>query len=288
MTTYSDDFSGETVSSPPSNWTARFDTTNQTLTIVNPSDGEAEDDRAIRLVHTAAGIRLISFDSMDADANRQDSEIVIRFRFVTDNLTASDLTLQLWLRASGSSGSEDGYEAYLDASGGVSWRWAIRRWDAGTASGNLDAFQVFRNPYRILNGTRGFSSDDDPEVGVWYYARFRVNSTTLQFRQWAEGSPEPTTWDLEATDSDLNVDGWTGFGIRNDDEIEVDYVGAGTNGDTAPINISTNTVVRGSAAYAQVLNQEANPGFRVSAVYAQALVKQGIPPETIRIAVITV
>ena len=259
MTTYSDDFSGETVSAAPANWTARWTTTNQTFDIQNPSDGTAEDDRAAVYVHTANAIRLFSYDAMDAAANRQDSEIVIRARF--PSVPVADYGFTIWLRASGSSGAEDGYFVRLDNFAGIQWNWQLFRYDAGTISSQIGSDVAFDSS----------KADGDPIADEWYYARFRVNSTALQFVQWQEANDEPADWSIDETDSDLNVDGWQGFGTTTDETVEIDYVGAASNGDTAPLAASTNTVVRISAAYAQVVHQATDPVVRISAAYAQVV-----------------
>ena len=265
MTTYSDDFSGETVSAAPANWTARFTTSDQTFDIQDPSDGEAEDDREAVFVHTANAIRLFSFDDMDADAERQDSEIVIRARF--PSIPVADFGFTVWLRASGGAGTEDGYVVLLDNFAGISWRWQLFRYDAGSISSQI-------------GGNLAFDSsklDGDPIADEWFYVRFRCNGTALQFKHWRDGFPEPSAWGIDETDSDLDVDGWQGFGCTAQDTAEVDYVGAGSAGDTAPINPSTNTVARMSAVYAQAVHAADDPIVRMGAVYAQVVYSEGAP-----------
>jgi hypothetical protein len=38
------------------------------------------------------------------------------------------------------------------------------------------------------------------DAGTWYWTRFRWSGPALQGRVWLDGTPEPATWDVEATD----------------------------------------------------------------------------------------
>jgi len=267
MTTYSEDFAGMTTGSAPTNFTARFTTSNQTDTVENPSDGEAEDDRAFRFVHTANAERLFSFDAVDSDTNREDSEILVRWRI---NDADADLGISFWVNGSGSAGSEDGYYVGYELVGS-SERWQLKRYDAGTST-DIGTVVVWPD-----NDIRS-AADQHPVIDKWYWCRFRKNGTALQFRVWSDGDEEPTDWLIDETDSDLDVDGWVGVGCGNQDQFEVDYVAVGTAGDTALADASTNTNVRLTAAYAAVLHQDDGTPVRLSAAYAAVLHQDDTTP----------
>jgi hypothetical protein len=235
----------------PTNFTNRFTTTDQTWTVESVS--EAEDDRVFRYVHTASAVRLFSFDDVDADSERQDSEIVVRWRI---NDADAHLGFSLWLNGSGAAGTEDGYLVQYELQFGVNEQFQLKRYDAGTPT-DIGSTVVF--------------SGNRPLIDVWYYARFRKNGTALQFRVWNEGSAEPTDWLIDRTDSDLDVDGWVGVGVGNQDQFEIDYVGVGTNGDTAPIDASTNTIARITHMGAKVVQQNDAGQIRLTQLAAKVI-----------------
>ena len=107
----------------PTNFTNRFTTSNQTWTV--ESVGEAEDDRVFRFVHTASIERLFSFDDVDSDTERQDAEIVVRWRI---NDADADLGISFWVNASGSAGSEDGYLVEFELLAGIQPNWQLKRY----------------------------------------------------------------------------------------------------------------------------------------------------------------
>lgn len=235
----------------PTNFTNRYTTTNQTWTVESVS--EAEDSRVFRFVHTASAIRLFSFDDVDADSERQDAEIVVRWRI---NDADAHLGFSLWLNGSGAAGTEDGYLVEYELQFGVNEQFQLKRYDAGTPT-DIGSTVVF--------------SGNRPVIDAWYYARFRKNGTALQFRVWNEGSAEPTDWLIDQTDSDLDVDGWVGVGVRNQDQFEIDYVGVGTNGDTAPIDASTNTIARVTHMGAKVVQQNDAGQIRLTQLAAKVI-----------------
>jgi hypothetical protein len=68
-----------------------------------------------------------------------------------------------------------------------------------------------------------------------YMIRLRANSTNLSAKVWAYGDSEPTEWTLTASDSSLTASGWSGVFNFFSTTHSTDFVGIGTNGDTAPV-----------------------------------------------------
>lgn len=46
---------------------------------------------------------------------------------------------------------------------------------------------------------------------TWYWMRYRVQGTNLYAKQWADGSSEPSAWDITASDSAITSAGNVGF-----------------------------------------------------------------------------
>lgn len=274
MTTYAKDFSDElTTGVFPSDFTARYSSMSD-WTVEAPTD--AEDNRSFQSDGTGSGIQMASWDDIDGDANRDNCEILARWKHT------SDVSNTLWLfgRASGSATSEDCYVFTIRSTGNIS----IFRYDSGTFNDITDSNI---NADSLASPVTIFTSDADPSfthhpTGLWSYARFRINGTgatvTLRGKYWIDGISmvnEPDWWMVEADDTDANritAAGWVGVGrAGHTGTVDVDYFSVGTNGDTAPLNASTNTTVRVSTIYAEVLGQEANPNTQMSQHFTEVL-----------------
>lgn len=73
-------------------------------------------------------------------------------------------------------------------------------------------------------------------ANVPFWIRLRASGDTIQARVWEEGTTEPSTWDVSATDTDLSS-GFTAYCTMSDsgEWAVTDEVGIGTEGDSAPI-----------------------------------------------------
>jgi|Cruoilmetagenom7_1024161.scaffolds.fasta_scaffold00637_8 hypothetical protein len=274
MTQYAKDFSDElTTGVFASDFTSRYASTSD-WTIESATD--AEDDRVFQSDGTGANRQLCSWDDVDGDANRDNCEMLVRFRQGTDNTSA------MWLlgRASGSASSETCYAMALRSTG----HWSLYRYDSGT----FNTGGTTMNADNQYTPAYFFTADKDPNyihqpVDLFTYARFRVNGTgatvTLQGRVWidgVDGLQEPDFWQIEWADTHANritSAGWIGVGRSTHSSIvtDIDYFSVGTNGDAAPLNASTNTVVRMSTIWAEVMGYEANPNVRMSQHFAQVM-----------------
>lgn len=209
MTTYSTDFSSYTVGSAPTGWTSRWTTANSTWAI--RSKAGSLSGKTLEHTGTAAGSHLLTLDSIDADANRANTEILARFR-TTDVTTTK--TIRLFLRASGAAGAEAGYFIDLPSSAGSSV--ALSMYLAGTTyTATTAAFTFVAN--------------------TWYYVRLRMNGVNASIRVWDASVAEPGTWLTTATDGSITTAGWVGVGGLNyQGTKDFDWFSVGTNGDTAP------------------------------------------------------
>jgi hypothetical protein len=118
-----------------------------------------------------------------------------------------------------------GFNGYM-ANAGASDTLFITRYDAGG-----------RNKLTYSNS--GITSRAQP-----HYIRLRVQGTALKTKMWQAGSPEPSTWLVETTDT-VYSQGYVGFGAWNNYATNFIYdIGIGTNGDpapTAPLSTGPNT-----------------------------------------------
>jgi hypothetical protein len=231
MTTYSTNFGSYTAAAQPSDWTARWVTSNVTwlaTTLANTEGG-----KVLRKASTADARRLLSWDAVSAHA---DSEGLIRFKASVVGFGAF-LQTYLHLRGSGASGAETSYWVTFSTTNQGTLQ--LGKWVAGTATNLGTAYD---------NGS--FKS------ATWYYLRFRVNGTSLQARIWEDGTVEPSAWQVSATDSAITAAGWAGVGnFESTGDIDIDFAAFGTAGDTAPLTSGTGTV-----ALSQAVMEVANSG----------------------------
>ena len=78
---------------------------------------------------------------------------------------------------------------------------------------------------------------------VWYIFRVRAEGNTLSGKVWQADNPEPSNWLIESVDSS-HTSGEFGIGSWNRDTLfNTDFVGVGTDGDTAPMEpvVSSNS-----------------------------------------------
>jgi hypothetical protein len=245
MSSYLQDFGGYTADSAPTGWTDRLDT-DWTLT-VRAGDPVFGDQYLEVNPGTSDAHRLYSYDAVDGDANRDDSEVLMRVKksssYAVSNMIAA------FVRGSGSSGSEYGYLARLTDDD-----LSLTKLVNGTWTAVGSAVQVGTSLYYIRD--------------EWWWIRFRVNGTSLKARAWGQNEVEPPFWHLDETDSDVSAAGWDGVWNRDDlgsNHMYVDYFGVGTNGDsvtlpveaTAQVNLNQEVldVLRGGSEQVN-LNQE--------------------------------
>jgi len=82
------------------------------------------------------------------------------------------------------------------------------------------------------NNTLAYDSKNF-ELNNWYWLRLRANGNNLKAKYWDDGSPEPTNWQMEITDS-THSSGISGLHTTRNRTTDYSVVGVGTNGSTAP------------------------------------------------------
>jgi len=225
MTTYSTNFGSYTAGAQPSDWTARWFTTN--ITWLTTTVTGTESGKALRKHSTVNDNRLISWDAVSAHAN---TEVLARYKVSA----AVGNHVYLHARASGAAAAETSYFVMISTNGFMT----LGRNVAGVQNTLGSGYVFFNEP-----------------AGTWFLVRFRVNGTTLQARIWVDGTPEPSVWHTTVTDSAVTAAGWVGVGNFNSTgDIDVDYLSVGTAGDTAPLSSSTTTTERISQAVMEVAN----------------------------------
>lgn len=217
MAQYFEDWSDSTIGSAPTGWTARWAVTSGIWSIIDGGGGT----KLLRYGNgsTTATRNALSFNAVDADADRDDVEIVFKWRCNAVNTNGPQL--KGWLRASGTSTSST-HNAYL---GGVDYASSssiplrLQKYVSGTSS------------------TIGTSTAFTPTANTWYITRLRINGTTLQSKSWLASGSEPGPWDRTETDSSISAAGWVGlFSFSGLQLHDVEFVGVGTNGDSAPLS----------------------------------------------------
>lgn len=245
MTTYSTSFDSYTADVQPSDWTARWVTASNTW--ATRSKASTEGGKVLENTGTVDGRHLLSWDAVDADANRADAEVLARVR--SSSTTFGQL--RLIVRGSGSAASETGYIVEIPSTAGADMR--ISKWVSG-AQTNL-----------------GTAHSLTFATNAWYYVRFRANGTSLKAKVWLDGTSEPSAWHIDITDSSISAAGWIGVGnLESTGTRDFDWVSIGTNGDTAPLSTSTATTIRASQVVTEAIHATVAQA-RVSQVVTEAI-----------------
>lgn len=196
-------FSG-TTSGLPTGWTQRWSTSNVTF---------SEGSGYLRFAKTTAGARNAA--SLDAIGSVADVELLAKVR--SDTKTDASTYPCLMVRGSGSAASENGYVC------------GIRR----DGSGQLAIIQYVAGTGTVPAVTGANSTRIDWSTNTWYWIRFRAIGTSLKARYWADGSAEPSTWDIDVTDSDVTGAGYAGVFALSIGNIDFDYFNYALDGETA-------------------------------------------------------
>lgn len=274
MANYTETFSGQTTGANSTTFTNRW-ATETSISVENPAILE-QDDRVLRFSTGDTGYQLQSMDSVDADGNRANCEIVARVRVTGDD----DNLVYLIGRASGAATTEAGYILLCSSNGNL----RIFRADAGTLNQvgsdgpNLDGQGSGWG--RFFGDTFTYMPANE-----WLLMRFRINGTgatvTLSGKIWADGDEEPADWDMEVTDtsgSRITAAGWCGIGRAvHTQTMYLDAIGVGTNGDTAALPAGTDPV-RITQATAHVLEQDNTTPVRVTQATAHVLEQNSATP----------
>lgn len=206
--TYFDDFTTYTVGEfPYAGWTLRWGNLS-TWTIADVPD--ATGGKA--LANTSANVSLIGMDAVAGDP-RADVEIAYKWR-----TPATGAVFRGVLRGGGEvvdSSTRTGYQgAHTNASEDRLSKYL-------NSSSSTTVAQQARTPALATN--------------TWYITRFRAHGTHLQARTWPADTTEPTTWDIQGTDTDFTQPGYVGILNSGANVKHVDWVGVGTGPADAPL-----------------------------------------------------
>jgi hypothetical protein len=158
----------------------------------------------------ATGSKLLSMDAVDTAADRANADIRISVSFEALNQTNRP---GIMLR-----GHQEG-GGYL----------------AGYTVLVIPTFGVYLS--KRVNGANTWlqSTTITLHAGLRYILRFQAIGTTLQGRWWAEGTPEPGTWLLSATDADISAAGWVGPATLGEGHARYHAIAVGTGTDLAVV-----------------------------------------------------
>lgn len=214
MAQYFTDFGGYTAGSLPADWSIRFTTAPWSVV----ADASSISGKALRLVAPATtAVYGVSWSDIDADVDRANSEILIRFRnFGRDIGTI----LSPFARGAGGASTGTYFGGSINSNTEPDALRAVKR-----VSGTFTTISAVDSPYQIV-------------LGAPYWMRTRVNGSSVSVRIWADGSAEPATWQVETTDAVVSAAGWVGlaFGAisgAGSDGCKIDWFSVGTNGDSA-------------------------------------------------------
>lgn len=215
-----DNFAVDTIGTNVAGWTERGSTGPNSQAPAYGTPCFKKRYLALKSSSSATPMRsALSWDAIDADANRDDVDMVSAFSY--DAATVN----QLWLYARGVGGAatapDECYMGIVDKSTGTNNLIIARRNAATTIT-------------TIATASLTLAS------GKNYFIRFRVNGTALKLRVWDAAlgrAGEPTTWNLETTDATWSAAGWVGLGMNNagvaDQVAPFNFLAVGTNGDSA-------------------------------------------------------
>jgi predicted phage tail protein len=179
-----DTFEDATLASPPEGWASQWDANVTALVTAQASLPEGQGPLVDKT--TATGDAFFAWNSSDSDG-----EVLALIRPDTDSGT-TDNAIGVILRGTGNNVSKTGYRAALNsASAGSRDRIEISKWVNGTFT-------------FLANATFAWAT------GTNYWIRFRARGTSLRAKVWEEGDPEPSSWMVTATDSDVTGPGRVG------------------------------------------------------------------------------
>lgn len=184
----------------PAGWTERWRLSCTTYTVQDsptfPGTRELKYSTNSDSTDVGGMRRVLAFDN--AGVLGADQEVLCCFRH--DGLLAvGHAALRLFVRGSGGIGTETGYFLTVSSS--------IHPNDSNHAT-SVHLYK-YVNGVMTANLSKHYLTLDRAKR---YWARVRVNGTTLQYRVWAYGAPEPTAWDATVTDASIAGGGWVGVG----------------------------------------------------------------------------
>lgn len=214
------DFSEYTTGVQPSDWTRRFEA-NFSWTVEEDASGIG--GKVLRCVAGAANARNgLSWDVIDALADRDDAQLFFRVRFPTGTDNAEALAM---VRGSGTT--------------------SATLYRHGRRDNEILLSKYVSGSYSSIS----FSSVA-ATLGVWINVLVTVRGTTQSVKVWEDGVNEPANPQESQTDSSISGVGWIGLFRFRDGGYDIDYFSYGTGTDDAP-RPGTGGVVLSSATSAK-------------------------------------
>lgn len=202
------DFSADTVGAVPSGWTLDGFLAGE-CTVVSTAGA-----RGGRELHIAPGTSARRTAVWDLPGSVADAEILVRMRSAAE----TNNRYPVMVRKNSSGASLQCYTLKLSYTDG------IRGGKYNTSYADLGTADVTKT---------GLYNFDQPTK--YFYVRLRVNGTSYKARAWNADVAEPSTWDIDTTDTTLASAGGIGlFAYYATSGMYIDSIGVGTGGDTAP------------------------------------------------------
>lgn len=198
------DFTEYTVGQAPHDWSVRWATAVNHLSVVEDADATGGVMLREDYTSTAGQNRIASWDTI---GEQTDVEAVMKWR--TSSPAAPP---RIALRAS----ADVPRTAYHGGS------------QNGTTN-SLQKLVAATSSTDIATASRSFESD------TWYVTRMRTEGTRIAVKTWRADEPEPAAWDFDATDTSIPGPGLVGFRVFPTTGVrDFDWFGVGLNGQSAP------------------------------------------------------
>ena len=199
----------------PSGWTARWETSNVTYSVASTGMPSGPiGGKCLRILKSTSHHTGVSFDAVGSAA---DVEILVRW-CRTSTLNGHWLWFGLATRGVAGTGITSGHVGF--ASHGAFGTASHVKWVSAASTNTAN------------NSTMPF-----PSMNTWYWSRFRINGSSISLKRWLDGNPEPESYHLTVTDSDVPAAGWAGLvvsgAVSGVGDFYVDTFGVGTGGRAA-------------------------------------------------------
>lgn len=221
MTQYFTNFADDTVGNAPLNWTKRWSTADTTAIIV--ADAFAASGQALRLYQTTGATdekKGISWDLVDADANRATCEVYARIKVVGTG--RNNRTAAIFGRGNGAQASEDIGTGRITSANPTTTtaQWFLAGASLATDAGTISTDIVQNDIVNLL---------------------LTITGTTVSVKAWEDGQSEPGAADATITNASApTAAGWIGMLCQQNIAVFDFYLGefgVGTNGDSAPRDV---------------------------------------------------
>lgn len=164
------------------------------------------------------GFGLAYLTAVNGDADRANAEVLCMVQAKQE--ASPGYLAGPMIRGAGTAGSESGYWCYLNRASGTGVL-TVKKIVSGTVT-SLATYSLTL-----------------PTTETDYFIRFRVNGTTLRARAWKYDAAEPTTWQIDTTDSSVTAAGYVGLAyqalVSNTAGFHLPgFVSVGTAGESAP------------------------------------------------------